>query len=1047
MATAGGDAMVGRAEPRRRLADAMDASAQGRRSVVLVDGEAGMGKTTLMRAAIETAPGSPAVGWGTCWHGEGAPGFWPWMQAFDDLIDAVGTEVAIRAARHDRELLSAVARPLATSPDAAVPDGDRVLLLDAAVRWLEALAHDQPVIIVLDDLQWADPSTLDLLEQVAASAPASRLLVIGGYRHDEIDAERRPRLAHMAGRADHIHIGGLSPTEVEELANTIGGTALTTEQATQLHTRTGGHPLFVTELARLAAIGDRSLPAAVTEAVARRLQSLPDSTRAAIDAASVLGNRILVDVIAHATETTPTDTTNSLGPALDAGVVRTGPDSALWFEHDLFRETLYDKLDHSRRIAFHSRITEGLELRAGRGGQTEPGDLARHSAAAVAIAGVEPAIRWALVAATAERRRSAFREAAFHLNRARDAATNAGLTIDPATLAALLRTEAEDMARAGSPDIARTILHNAATIAPDPREQSEVALAVQRLGATFAARRDEIITQLEDALTAVAGTEPVLEARLTAALARELQHSVPEDRLRAAPLSETALTLGRTVGDDATLADCLLARHDALWGPGTGEERAELGREIAEVGARLHDTDRHVEGLLLQANGLLESGSPSFRPVLDRWFGLLERRDQPRDLYMVLTRRTALALIEGRTDAADALMHEAAVVGATIHEPDTGNVLMSHRVAFARAVDDPDEHRRLAIDAVAHWTGTPVHAHSVAAGALAAAGDHDAAAQQVAMVAESGGWRSEGSYLRSVLVSHLAAAAVAVADLPLCEALLEEVEPLTGTCGVNGAVVAFAGPFDHTAGILAAALGDEERARLLLDRSIATANRLGANVWARVGNESLTELDRPARSGEPSPSTSPTRTGVTDAVATLRLTGGIWSVQCGNESGSVRDVKGIGDIVQLVRRPGAEISALQLANPSAPDTAAIEPVIDLEALAAYRTRLDQIDQELDEATDAADLGRVEILQEEREALLAEVRRSTGLGGRVRNVANDPAERARKAVSARIRDAINRLAAVAPDLAAHLDRSILTGLRCSYTPGAGEPPITWQVIDT
>jgi hypothetical protein len=845
----------------------------------------------------------------------------------------------------------------------------------------------------------------------------------------------------MAGRADHIHIGGLSPAEVRELATTTGGSTLSADQARLLHLRTGGHPLFVTELTRLAALGDHTVPEVVTEAMARRFRSLPDATRAALDAASVLGNRIFIDVIAYATDTTAVETTEALEAARDSGVIRSDSDSGLWFGHDLFRETLYDSLEPSARVVLHARVVEGLERRMSRGGHIEPGDLARHSAAAVTVIGVDSAVRLAFGAADEQRHRSAFREAAFHLERARTAATDAGLSISPTTLVTMLRAEAADMARAGSPDVARNILHNAAAIAPDPGEQAEVALAVQRLGAQFAARRDEIIAQLGDALAAVSGSDPVHEARLTAALARELQHSVPEDRLRAAPLSEQALTLGRTVGDDATLVDCLLARHDALWGPGTGAERADLGREIAEVGVRLHDIDRHAEGLLLQANGLLESGSPGFRPVLDRWFGLLESRDQPRDRYMVLTRRTALALIEGRTDDAHTLMYEAAAIGDVIHEPDTGNVLMSHRVAYARALDDPDEHRRLAVDAVAHWTGTPVHAHSVAAGALAAAGDLAAAALHVAMVADAGGWRSEGSYLRSVLVAHLADAAVALDDLPLCRALLAEVEPLTGSCGVNGAIVAFAGPFDHTAGILSAALGDDERAAGLLERSIAAARRIGAEIWARAGETALGSIG--SRTGPPPPEPAASHEAET---ATLHRTGNVWTVHCGEENGSLRHVKGLGDLVALLSRPGVDIPALQLASPGAPDSASPDKATDIEALAAYRDRLDQLDWEIDDATEAVDIGRVEKLGEEREALLAEIRRSTGLGGRIRTVTTEPSERARKAVSARIRDAIRRIEAVTPELAAHLDRSIRTGLRCCYDPPADEPHIDWRIIE-
>ncbi len=164
---------------------------------------------------------------------------------------------------------------------------------------------------------------------------------------------------------------------------------------------------------------------------------------------------------------------------------------------------------------------------------------------------------------------------------------------------------------------------------------------MQRLGAKFATPRDEIIAHLESALDAVTGVDLARQAQLTAALARELQHSVADDRLRAGPLSEQALALGRESNDDATLIACLLARHDALWGPGTGVDRAELGHEIAAVGRRLRDTDRLAEGLILEANGLLESGSARFRrcstagsgssklatsPAIGTWSRLAERR-------------------------------------------------------------------------------------------------------------------------------------------------------------------------------------------------------------------------------------------------------------------------------------------------------------------------------------------------------------------------------------------------------------------------------------
>lgn len=1032
--------IVGRSEPLQRLGGSIAASAHGRRSATLVSGEAGIGKTSLVRSALEASTAEFVLGWGTCWPGGAAPGFWPWMQVFADLARAVGSQAVGEAAGLDRDLLSVLVRdlgPIGRAP--SEPEWDRLLLLDATVRWLEALTVDRHIVVVLDDLQWADPSTFDLFDHVLASPGTARLLLVGAYRDNELDGETRPRVARLASHADHVHLDGLAVAGVEELLRAIGGPA-TSATAAALHRRTGGHPLFVSELARLSdEDGDRRLPAVVTEAVGRRIDALPAETRRTLEAASVLGNRLLPDVLATVDGEAPAVIIGHLLPAIDAGVLRTTAQDEMWFAHDLFRETLYDHLDAIQRSLLHGLVADALAERSRRGGDVPPSDLARHYAKAATSRGGKGAIAWARRAAADERRRSAFIEAAGHLRRARVSVVDAGESIEPDILVGLLIEEADDRARSGDPDGARSLLVGAGKAAPDPASQADVALAVQRLGAKFAAPRDAIIGQLDTALEAVTGFDLAREARLTAALARELQHSVSGDRARAGPLSERAIVLGRRSHDDETLAACLLARHDGLWGPGTGAERARLGHEIATVGSRLGATDRVAEGLLLQANGLLESGSAGFRPVLARWLGLLDARDEPRDRYLTATRRAALALLDGDSGRAETLMEQAARIGERIHEPDTGNVLMSQRVALARARDDPDELRTLADDAVRWWTGSPVVAHGVAAGAYAAAGDLDAASRAVATVAAAGGWQSEGSYLRSVLVSHLAEAATALGDHELCRELFADVEHLTDSCGVNGAIVAFAGPFAHTAGILAGELGDLATADAMLRQSVATARRLGAEDWVGRGTAALQTL---CADGSAPADRSAARPAAD--IASLTRANGVWSISWRAEHAHLPHLKGLADIATLVRLRGQEVPALQLAGGVPASAGASDQLIDRDALDAYRRRLKELAVEIDRAADDADLGRAQRLQDEREHLLAEVRRTTGLGGRLRTSPSDPAERARKAVTARIRDAIGRLATTAPVLAAHLDRSVSTGLRCSYVPVDEDAAITWEV---
>ncbi len=1037
-----GTTIIGRVDALRRLEQLALASALGRRTTVLVSGEAGMGKTSLIRAALDAADDDATlIGWGTCWQSPGAPGFWPWMQAFDDLTRAIGRDAATAAAGDGTGRLAALI-PALGSASASADDLDRqrFMLLDAAVGWLESVSSHQRVAIVLDDLQWADSSTLDLLEHLVATPVEARLLIIGAYRHDELDPERRMRLSMLGSHVDHIHLEGLPVAAVEELAATICGSSLAQTLAPDLHRRTGGHPLFVRELARLSGGGVLApLPTAVTGAVIRRLETLPVESRRVLAAASALGNRLLPDVLALVVEDTIAAVVNGLDAAQEAGVIRTGPAHELWFTHDLFRETLYGQLSLTERGRLHGRVAEALEARSRRGAHVSPGVLARHFAQAVTATDPGKAIHWAREAARDERRRAAFRESAAHLRRARLAAVDVGWTIAPDLLVRILLEEADGEARSGEPDVARDLLAEAATAASSPQQVADVALAVQRLGAKFSAPRGEIIAQLASALAAITGHDVARQARVTAALARELQHSVSDDRREAGPLSEEALALARQSDDDETLASCLLARHDALWGPGTGAERSLIGREIATIGSRLGDQERLAEGLLLEANGLLESGSPGFRPVLDRWFGILEARNEPRDRYMVQTRRAALALLDGDADRAESLMYAAVALGEKIHEPDAGNVLMSQRVALARIRNEPEELSALAADAVRWWTGAPVVAHAVAAGALAAAGDLEAAAREVAMLSEAGGWPDEGSYLRSVLVSDLAVAATALHDTELCAFLLDDISPLTDSCGVNGAVVAFVGPFAHAAGLLAAELGDRQRAAVMLRQSIETSRSLGATVWVRQGESAHGAL---GRAYPPDPGAGSRRTPLT---ASLSRTERIWTVTFGEEQGSLPHSKGLADIAMLVRHRGQDLPAVRLMGGfSSGVSERTDELIDIEALRAYRDRLDELQAEIDQTGSGTDLASHDLLVEERDQLLTELRRTTGLGGRIRSVANDPAERARKAVSARIRDAIQRLGTLTPLLAAHLDRSVKTGLRCSYVPTGADAHLRWRV---
>jgi hypothetical protein len=1024
--------LVGRDQLLNRLAGLVGRAVGGQRVTVMVTGEAGVGKTSLVRAVVATVAGQGTpIGWGTCLDVDGAPGYWPWTQALDGLVRAIGTDQARRLAGDDAPLLASMVPSLGDAVPGELTDRARLLLLDAATRLLDTLASERGLVVVLDDLQWADESSLALFDFVARAVDRSGVCLIGAYRHNELDTSARARLGALVSHADHVHVEGIDAGATHELVERLTGRPVDRATTDAIHRRTGGHPFFVREVALLTDHADGSvdqIPVAVRDVIERRIATLPGPTQALLEVAAVISTGLRSDVVARALDTSPLAVEVTARDAVVAGVL-TPTGDGLHFTHDLLRETILDRLDAPRRVSLHQAIGSALEERAARTEPVAPAELARHFIAAIPLDGPERAVRWALQAATAECEALAFAEGAAHLRRLRAGLAEAAVDLDDQQLFDVLVTEADALTRAGNSLDARGLLRLARDIADrtkDSDRTARVALATAELGARFASRRDEIVGELDRALAVVAGTNPAREAQLTATLARELQHSVAEERPRAGPLSERALELGRRAGDPATLAACLLARHDVLWTPGTEVERAEIAREIIAVALAAGDDERHAQGLLLLANALLEHGSPAFQAALDGCLAILDRLAQPLHRYLAETRRACFALLRGRLDEAAERIENAAVLGDRIREPDTGNVRMSQRLELVRAHGRADELRAFAADAVDHWTGAPVHAHAVAAGFLVRAGDVEAAHHHVAAVVDLGSWRADRSYLWSVFVRELGRAAVALGDRHLCAQLLADVAPVAGSCGVNGAVVAFAGSHAHTAGLLAAALDRPDKAQQLLQQASDTYQRLGANGWQAEVHRDLAVIHPAAEV----PATS----------GSMDRRGDVWHITFRGATAVVSHTKGLGDIARLLAMPGTDIHVLDLMD-AADRSGAPGPLADRRALDGYRQRLADIETERDEAASYHDDERAARLEAERQALLEELGRLKGVHGRIRQFANHPAERARKAVAARVRDAVGKLESVLPELATHLHRTIVTGTYCRYR---GDPNITWDV---
>ena len=252
----------------------------------------------------------------------------------------------------------------------------------------------------------------------------------------------------------------------------------------------------------------------------------------------------------------------------------------------------------------------------------------------------------------------------------------------------------------------------------------------------------------------------------------------------------------------------------------------------------------------------------------------------------------------------------------------------------------------------------------------------------------------------------------------------ERLRPHAGTHVVVGGCASYHAAVDHHLGALAASLGDTAAAEAHFRAALAMHERLGAAGWARLSEQALAGL----------------RVAAPDRAANeLRLEHGVRLLCFGGRQVRLPDSKGLADIAALVRADGADVHVLTLVGHYLARMGA-DPVLDRQAKAAYKARLAGLAADIEDAEAAGSDGRAEALRSERDALIRELAAAAGLGHRDRRL-GDEAERARKTVSARVRDALAKIGQVHPELAGHLRGSLRMGTRCSYSPAE---PTRWTV---
>jgi hypothetical protein len=1001
------DRLIGRESALAAASSVLDDARRGAGQFLMISGEAGIGKTAMLAALVSRAGTVPLVLRGFCWEGDGAPPYWPWSQ----VLQASGLPMADLG--EAGWLLQPASGP--AEPMGAVAAGDaQFRLFEAAARCLGRLAAGRPVLVVLDDLHWADEPTLRLLGFLARALAAESVALLGAYR----DTEASPELLKIAGQAQQLALAGLTPDDIGALAREVAGTALPAQVTAQLWQRSGGNPFFVRELIRLLqAQGSwhqpAQIPASVAETLRRRLARLSTECVRLLEWAAIAGRDVDVALLAHgAAVGHELAALSLLDEARQAGVIAgTSPPR---FTHDLYRETILDGLSASARTAINLSVGRALQARSGPAAR-----VAAHLLAAGPQAR-QDALEYSLLAAREATARLGHEDACAYYLRALDIIVEGGTSgADAGRRIDILLELAASHERTGRSDLAAQRLGQAADAsrsAGDPVGLARAALGIQTLGYRSGAQNAELLDLLREASRRLeeAGGPLALRSRVLAALARTLRHG--SDRLPGAEVTqvaERAAQLAAAANDPSALATAKLAVHDAMWIPGTAAARLPVIAEMLDAAQASGDDDLVAQAHLLRAAALLELGDPAGRDELLTYVTLAGQLGHARGRWGALTRQATFAQLAGRAEEAARLGEQALELGLAIGEPDAAGCFFTSRLSLvALGVREP----ATGMDASDPlWPMFPV----LRAWPYAARGDAAAAAAALGdfSVLDITMWTG---------LEALAAAAVVFAAAGSDAQrtwVYERLRPYAGSHVVVGGCASYHAAVDHHLGALAASLGDTA-AGAHFRAALAMHERLGAAGWARLSEQALARLEAPAGSQAPNE---------------LRLVNGVRLLCFEGKQVQLPDSKGLADIATLIGARGADVHVLTLVGHHLARMGA-DPVLDEKAKAAYKARLAGLAGDIEDAEAAGRAGRAEVLRNERDALIRELAAAAGLGHRDRKL-GDEAERARKTVSARVRDALSKIGPVHPELAAHLRESLRLGTRCSYSPPVG---VTWKV---
>jgi tetratricopeptide (TPR) repeat protein len=769
----------------------------------------------------------------------------PFVEALRGYLARAPEQIAQWSAQHGAELSRVVPEVAAAGgPSGGPEEEERYRLFDAVSEVLNDIARRQPVVLVLDDLHWADKPTLLMLRQLVRAAGESPLLIVATIRDTERPAPLVDMLVQL--RREHfferIELGGLDEADASALIGEFGPQGIPEHVNRALWEETKGNPFFLEEMVRhlgSATIVPESngwpleLPEGIREVIARRLATLSERASGVLTTAAVMGREFRVEVLEAMGSLDEDELDEVVEESVSAHVIAEVPGvyGRCCFTHALIRQTLYDGLTATRRARLHLRVAEALEQLYAGGADPPLAELAHHFFLAPPARGAPKAVEYAERAAQLAAAALAYEEAA----RLYEVALRALQHVDgdAERRCRLLLACGDAQNKAGETLDARKTFREAADVARALGSARLLALAALGLGAPGAMIGGIVdqaqVALLEEALAAVGDGHPALRARLLARLAIELSFS--EARDRRAQLSGEAVELARRVGDTRGLGIALAARHWSLWGPGNVHERLQTANELLALADSSGDERLAIAGHRWRMMDLLELGEIDAVDIeIDAHAQVAARRKRLSDELYARLYRSMRLLLAGEFAEAEAEGWAAVALGNRVQDPNTGNATLLQACTLRRergALERLEGPVRAYVDRFRTIPGW----RCVLAHVLAETGREDEARAIVDdfAAADFRGIPLDAIWLAAV--AYLAEAAAAIGDPTHAATLHDLLVPYADRNVTVGWASTCTGSASRHLGLLADLMGRREQAIAYFETALAMNERMRARPW------------------------------------------------------------------------------------------------------------------------------------------------------------------------------------------------------------------------